>query len=180
MDLALLFSIKKTQLEMIKDRGYNAILDEIALTNEDIPIQDRMELFNRYFHGRRVQNPNLSPLSLLSAQYEKMTPTGVQRLLAFYVSKPEDKQFVQTSDVKQFVAALSNPTFHEGILITDASIPSAGKQDLLTLQTKSWQTFLATDLTYNPIRHVDTPPHELLSKEEAKATLRNMNITDGR
>lgn len=164
-----LFDIKKTQLEMVRDRGYDIATEEAILTMT-------LENFIQYVSGIASQM-NTSVRAALSRSYVSRDNTGGARkaMLVYYGGKtnPQQKQ-VSADVVREFIGLVQRYAIYEAALIVDAPLSSTGNKELSALTLTRWQVFFDYDLTYNPTRHVDTPRHELLSAIEATAKLIEM------
>lgn len=167
-----LFDIKKTQLEMVRDRGY-----EISPEEEPILTMNINE-FPNYINALAAANPRAATRSLLSRSYQATLTDGSTRsMLVYYGGKadPRQKQ-VSAEVVREFIGLVQRYRINEAILIVDAALSSTGEKELSALTLTKWQVFFDSELTYNPTRHVDTPRHELLSPEDAQAKLRELRV----
>lgn len=162
-----LFDIKKTQLELVIDRGYEITSDERNIFNMNIG------QFNNYVN-EIVISRNTSVRSALSRSYESLDKSNKRTMLVYYGSKTSSHKQVSAEVVREFVALATRYGVYEAILIVDAPISSTGNDSLSTLKLTRWQVFYDIDLTYNPTRHIDTPRHVLLSPEERDAKIREM------
>ena len=167
-----LFDIKKTQLQMVHDRGYEISPEEIAIL--DMSYNE----FITYVGRLAAANQRASTRSLLSRSYTSKRPDGTTRtMLVYYGGKtnPQQKQ-VSADVVREFINFIHRYAINEAILIVDAELSSTGNNELAALTLTKWQVFFDSELTYNPTLHVDTPRHELLSEEEAQAKLRELRV----
>jgi DNA-directed RNA polymerase subunit H (RpoH/RPB5) len=167
-----LFDIKKTQLEMVRDRGYEISPDEELIFNMDI------YNFTAYINELATANPRVTTRSLLSRSYQATLPDGsIRSMLIYYGGKTDPRQkLVAAEVVREFIGLVQRYRITEAILIVDAALSSTGGVELSALTLTKWQVFFDSELTYNPTRHVDTPPHELLSPEQAQAKLRELRV----
>lgn len=167
-----LFDIKKTQLQMVRDRGYEITRDEESILTMDL------DGFLTYIQALATATPRASARSLLSRSYMAQRPDGTTRtMLVYYGGKtsPQQKQ-VSAEVVREFIHLVQRYAINEAIIIVDAPLSSTGDNELSALTLTRWQVFFDSELTYNPTRHVDTPRHELLSPEEAQAKLRELRV----
>ncbi|CAH6420207.1 DNA-directed RNA polymerase subunit RPB5 [uncultured virus] len=164
-----LFDIKKTQLQLVADRGYEISQEEAVILDMNI------DQFITYVNTIVITR-NTSVRSALSRSYlSRDEINGVRRsMLVYYGGKTATQKQVSAEVVREFIALVQQYGIYEAILIVDASLSSTGTQELSALTLTRWQVFFDEDLTYNPTRHVDTPRHELLSPEEREAKLREM------
>ena len=166
-----LFDIKKTQLEMVRDRGYD-------ITNEEAILTMTLEQFIGYISGLATQmnTPIRGALSRMYISRQKYDDVN-RNMLVYYGGKtnPQQKQ-VSADVVRQFIALIQSYRVFEAVIIVDAPLSSTGNDELSALKLVRWQVFFDSDLTYNPINHVDTPWHELLPEAVAIAKLREMKV----
>ena len=165
-----LFDVKKTQLQMARDRGYLLPPEEEAI------LTMTLTQFTSYA-GDLSRQMNTSIRSALSRVYTSANKyNGVDRhMLVYYGGKtsPQQKQ-VSADTVRQFIKLVQDYGIFEAVIIVDAPLSSKGNDELSALTLVRWQVFFDSDLTYNPVNHVDTPRHELLSGEDAAAKLLEM------
>lgn len=165
-----LLDIKNTQLQMVRDRGYEISPEEEPILRMDV------NGFIAYVSQLATANPRASVRSLLSRSYQARLPDGTVRAMLVYFggkTHPQQKQ-VSADVVREFIGLVQRFGVAEALLIVDAPLSSTGDNELSGLTQTKWQVFFDHELTYNPTLHVDTPPHELLSKEEAQAKLREL------
>jgi len=167
-----LFDIKKTQLEMVQDRGYDISPEEAPILNMDV------HNFTTYINTLSSATPRATIRSLLSRSYQRTLPDGSTRsMLVYYGGKADLRQKqVSAEVVREFIGLVQRYRINEAILIVDAALSSTGGKELSALTLTKWQVFFDSELTYNPTRHVDTPRHELLSPGDAQAKLRELRV----
>lgn len=167
-----LFDIKKTQLEMVRDRGYELSPEEEPILNMDI------YTFDIYLNELASINPRAAKRSLLSRSYQATLPDGkVRSMLVYYGGKADSRQKqVSAEVVRDFIGLVQRFRINEAILIVDAALSATGEKELSALTLTKWQVFFDSELIYNPTSHVDTPRHELLSPEETQAKLRELRV----
>jgi DNA-directed RNA polymerase subunit H (RpoH/RPB5) len=162
-----LFLIKRTQLQLVADRGYD------LGTEADI-LKMTYEAFIDYLKSK--VNADLSIRRALNGIYQR-PGAKKETILVYYAERtsPSDKQLKGTS-IMEFISTVQQGSYHEVILITDLPVSPEGKNNLVNLIDVKWQIFNDYELTYNPIHHVDTPLHELMTAEEAEKKLKAMKV----
>ena len=166
-----LFDIKRTQLEMIHDRGYDIPQDE-----ENI-LTMGLDEFNLYLNNKVVSSKKSIRAVLSHLYFSQNEINGSKRsMLVHYGSKTATQKQVSAEVVREFISLVSTFRTYEAILIVDAPLSSTANGELSALTLTRWQVFDDTDLTYNPTTHVDTPRHELLPPEERESILREMKV----
>jgi len=161
-----LFDIKKTQVEMVRDRGYTVSDVELSILDMDI------KQFTQYVNNLSKSNPKLETRSLLSQLY---TLNDEPHLLIHYAGGSGGKQ-VSIETIKAISSIVQKSRVKELILIADTVLSPKAKEEIATLQPVTYQVFYDHELTYNPTMHVDTPKHELLSKAEAEAKMKELKV----
>ncbi len=167
-----LFDIKKTQIEMVRDRGYVIPLAEMEILN------GTYQNFITYVESLAANTPQSSKRLLLTNYYKGNNFDGSEkRMLVFFggLTDPGKKQ-ISSTVIKEFTALCQKYAFTEAVLIVDAPLSVTSSENLSKLTMTSWQVFHDSDLTYNPTTHGDTHRHELLSPEVAQAKLREMKV----
>ena len=154
-----LFEVKKTQIEMVRDRGYTVSNYELSLLEED---------FN-YFVENYDVTENFDR-GLLSEIYQK---NGRNQLLVTYLEKPQDSKQMTVEAIREVIEQAKIAKVEEIIIVTQLKLSSSAEKEL-TLSGLNYQIFYDSDLSYNPTKHVDTPKHELLTQEEAKEKMREL------
>jgi len=166
-----LHSIKITQLQMVRDRGYD-IGPEAAIL--EMSVRD----FSNYIVSLTSQS-NQSIRGALSRSYLSINEiNGAKRsMLVYYGGKtdPQQKQ-IPAATVREFIRLIQHYGIGEAILIVDSQISSIGTDELRDLKLVKVQVFNDSELTYNATEHIDTPLHVLLTPEEATAKLIEMKI----
>lgn len=167
-----LFDIKKSQLQMVRDRGYD-------ISPEEAPILDmNVTEFYNYLNQLASVNARVSARSLLSRSYQGKFPDGTTKsMLVYFGGKTSAQQKQVSADVvREFISLVQRYGINEAILVVDAPLSSTGDNELSALTLTKWQVFFDHELTYNATIHVDTPRHELLSPEEARNLLRELKV----
>jgi len=167
-----LFDIKKTQLEMVKDRGYNLSSDEEEILKMDF------SKFETYYRELGEKKKVLNR-TLLNRFYDmKKGDDIVKRLLVFYGSKTEQQQKqIPANVVREFVKLIQDYGVTEAVLIVDLNLSSTGEGILSKITSVRWQIFNDKELEFNPTKHIDVPKHELLSPEEQRNKLLSLRTT---
>lgn len=171
-----LFQIKKTQIEMLQDRGYDV--------SRELPILDMtvavfIQLYSDYTTTNRV-----SIREALRQIYQ--SPTG-SSILVYYLESQDGKK-IGTELANIFLTYLKASNVRHVILITDTALGSHAQDQFKNLPLYRIEHFLETEMMYNPKKHFLVPRHELMTEEEAKefyetnrfkpSQLPNMFVTD--
>lgn len=180
-----LLNIKKTQLQMIRDRGF-------PTPGEDAILDMTSNQFIRYLTDLKG-NTNRSQRSLLARFYVSDVETR-RTVLVFYADKTPQKKTkgknlgkyrekVLKGSIQPYVAILRHYMPQLAILILPARMGSQARdflnEELLKLPLIRQELFYDLDLTYNPTYHVDVPIHELIPKEQVAAKLQELKVNVG-
>ena len=167
-----LFDIKKTQLQMMIDRGFVVSPDEQRILNMSI------NEFADYATNLTVQAKR-SLRSALTRVYDgPLNQNGIpsKRAIVYYAAKDQQKKQVSADIVRDFINLINYYKCTDAILIVDAPLSSTANNSLQELRLVRTQVFFDDQLTYNPTLHVDTPRHVLLSPEETRTKLQEMKV----
>jgi DNA-directed RNA polymerase subunit H (RpoH/RPB5) len=189
---AWLFELKKNQVTMMYDRGFEIPEHEIPLLEKE----------NEYTEEDFLNDfPPDEKLSIFNQIYEKGED---EKILVYYLFINEERK-IGTNDMKDFIKSMLETNVNNIILITDrplAQNPTDTIQQLSQLanqfQSKVkklkpeekrallekeklpyfFQHFSHTELVYNPTQHYTTVPHRALSDTEKQDFLTSAKITN--
>lgn len=167
-----LLDIKRTQIQMVQDRGYNVDAELPVLDYDIAAFQQHVEGIQRQLVTPGGPRPTVR--SALSRIY--VTPDRTQQMLVYYGAPTEGKE-LPVVVVRDFIRILRGGNIRNGILIGEANASFAGRTEIdayIAETGTAIQIFKESELTYNPTHHIDVPRHELISREEATALLRAM------
>lgn len=170
-----LFQVKKTQIEMLQDRGYDV--------SAELPIlSTTFESFNRTYTDYATAN-GLTIREVLRQIYHK----GNEKILVYYIESIDGKN-IGIDLAKIFISYLTSVKVLNAILISDQPINSNVQTEFNSLPMYKISVFLENELMYNPTKHFLVPRHELLTEAEARdfyrtnrfkpSQLPNMFVTD--
>lgn len=156
-----LFEIKKTQIEMIQDRGYDVKEEELALLTHD---------FRYFLDYLQSKTGNKGSRSALSQVYSL---NGEKYLSVNFLEKSQDSKQISIEVVRAAVEEAKNSKANEILIIIEIPLSSRADNSLV-ISGLGYQVFFDKDLSYNITRHVDTPRHELLTPEETEEKLKEL------
>lgn len=160
-------TIKISQMEIVEDRGYTIPPEEreyFKMSTEQFE-HKLTELSKQY---------QLQPRCMLNQVYNSASVTHKKRLLVYYTNKSGSQKQISASIVRDFISKILEWKVDDAILIVDAPVSPTGMDELSALTIPKWQIFNDNELGYNPIDHTYGSKHILLSKEEARAKLREL------
>ena len=159
---SLLFKVKKTQLEMMRDRGYDISREEALF---EYSVGDFIEQYTRI-----AQENNTTFKDSLSSLYQK--PDGDY----VYVHYPEtlrDTHQVSKAQITDLISKIQDFSgVSDIIVISEHPIRGEAQKEFQNLPSYNMESFLYDELSYNPTKHELVPLHILLSDEEASEYLK--------
>jgi DNA-directed RNA polymerase subunit H (RpoH/RPB5) len=173
-DFQKLLDIKKTQIEMVSDRGYEITPEEQIISSMNL------DSFIDYLNGLAQSLPKGTVArSLLSRSYlvKNEKDETVRSMLVYYAGRTQTTQKQITVEVvRDFIRTVQRYGINEAILIVDAQLSSIGETELSALTLTKWQVFFDNELTYNPTIHVDNQRHELIAPDLQQEKLRELKV----
>lgn len=165
-----LLDVKRTQIQMVRDRGYNIPDEELSILNMNL------RQFELYIQSKEAIKVRATIGDILNGDYLKITNGNISgAIYVSYARKQEGKRKISVEVARGFVKRLSeqmDPEYTEGILICDAPLSSSAEKTLAELITPRWQFFSETELTHNVTLRQETQIHQLLSPEEKEQKLK--------
>ena len=186
-NISIQFRVKRTQIEMMRDRGFN-VDEEKHILNPEYKIDDfRDEYMEKTEELRQRQESIIDQKSkgdLLATSMSSMYTTE-KRDKAIYVHYLDTEKNNKKSIPKQ-LEVLSNimNIFIQSefnidtiIIVSQEEIKKNDMDKYLTIIPSFYiQTFLFEDLIINRSRHKYVPKHELINDEEASRYLIKHNL----
>lgn len=165
---SLLFKVKKTQVEMIRDRGF-------PIEDEENLLEYNVDDFYQVYSSLAKES-NTTIRQQLNSFYQKPDGTHVY---VYFPETPEGKKFGKQQLVEFVTLMRSEPTIKNFILITEVPLNAESQAEIGGLPQYHIEIFLYTELIINPSKHYLTPKHVLLTHKEAKDYIdRNKIRTD--
>lgn len=163
VDYEILFRVKKTQLEMIRDRGYD-ISDELVVLTATLA-----EFADRY----RKQNQNF--YQALSVEYTNPSNQSVY----IHYSEPGLKPTTGKDQVATFINYIEGhqTPISSAILISPSKLSFVAQNLLTGLPMYFIQHFKYEELLNNPTTHYLVPKHEIISEDDMKSILKESRLT---
>lgn len=161
-----LFKIKKTQLEMVKDRGFD-------ISNEQALFTYRISDFKKHY-TEQAEAQGITVRKALSILYRNPDGTHV------YVYYPDTVQGAKFLGLDQITELTKTLEEYKGItnviIISELPMSSHVRDKIAGLPMYHIQFFVYEDMTYNPTKHYLVPRHTLLSEVEARDFLRRNKL----
>lgn len=173
--------VKITQLEMMRDRGYD-ISEEYSILELDIRNIDDIYKFVETYDLRDSKNLNISHLNRNYQHLENNNLTLVR-----YVAAPPDKTQIGIgsadiliNEIKQIQnpESIGKNKIEKVIIITDSNFGPRALEELYKIKEEHLlQHFLWNQLVYNPTKHKLVPKHYALTPAETEEFLSKDKIT---
>lgn len=172
-----LLDIKKTQIEIVRDRGYD------IGTEAEILDMDSRE-FKHYIEGllRANKGKTFTQRSIMSNRYKKIGNESEVISVFYGELKPPEKQ-ISSREIQSFTGTVNNMNskgdivIKEVIIIVDGVLSSQANNAIKTQPSDIfYQVFYDSDIRYNPTTHVDTPVHIKLTEEQGIEKLRELMV----
>lgn len=165
-----LMRVKKTQLEMLRDRGYS-VYNELTGVDESpvLNYTDPMAFTEFYTTNNASLKANMTAIYSNATQNEKI-----------YVYYPETSSETQQLAKAEATAALDFITQYSvsNLIIISYKSPAAGVSKALDQSSAMfyYQLFTYRQLTYNPTKHYLVPKHQILTQDEKNQLLKSKGI----
>ena len=154
-----LFKIKKTQLEMIRDRGYD-ISDEEAVLEYDL------KDFTEWYTEKSTEEKKTFRNSL-SGTYTKIREPDVgSTMFVRYLDYETKSKNLGLAIVKLVISEMEKNRADYAVLISEQEFTPDASEQLRKGKSGRIQHFMDMELWFNPTKHVLVPRHEVLSKAE--------------
>lgn len=153
-----LFRIRRTVMEMLRDRNYLVIDYEIKMT--------KREFINKFGEGVKRED-------LIINKSKKNDPSD-----QIYVFFPNDDK-VGMKHIKKYVELMKSDNVPRAMLVVQQPLTPFAKAHLQELSPKfHLEVFLEAELLVNIKEHVLVPEHQVLSSEEKKTLLERYTLKE--
>ena len=168
-----LFDVKKTQIQMVEDRGYIVPEEEKRLL--DLSLQDFI-----FYISLMNTNKEFTARGSLTKIYSN--PEN-KFILVYYGNLEKGKQ-ISIDEVRRYESVIDHfksmygDNFVESILIVDHPMSSSANSHINTsinLKIKN-QIFQDSELSYNPTHHILVPLHIKLTEEEKQQKMKELMV----
>jgi len=179
------FEIKKTLLEMIRDRGYDISQEnDILYMDDDGFIKYYNSLLDKYNYESpdKQKISNLESFLLFSSNtYYSVNKTDLKILKIGFLELKVNKAKISSEQISDLISKLTiepknqkKEYCDELILIINDEIVPAAKKQLDDLTSVNTSIFFDKELFYNPTNHIDCPQFFLLTDTEKSDLIRNL------
>ena len=175
------FEIKKTLLEMIRDRGYDISEESNILYMDD-------NSFTTYYKSlldkckEKQKISNLESFLLFSSNtYYSVNKTDLKILKIGFLELKANKAKINSDQISELISTLKirpknskKEYCDELILIINNEIVTLAKKQLNDLTSVNTSIFFDKELFYNPTNYIDCPQFYLLTETEKNDLIRNL------
>ncbi|GAB4814258.1 hypothetical protein N2152v2_001304 [Parachlorella kessleri] len=157
-NLTRLYRQRKTCLEMLNDRGYLIVREELEATKED-------------FRGKFGDEPRKDELTILASKQDDPT----DQIFVFF----PDEVKVGVKTIKQLAERMRSEGVQRAIMVVQTNMTPFAKQCLQEMQPKYViELFQEQELLVNITKHVLVPEHRILTPEEKRTLLQRYKVKD--
>jgi len=155
-----LHQVRKTVLEMLRDRGYLVPKEELKMTYEDFCQKFKVS-----------ENGELRRDDLTILKQKQDDPS--QQIFVFFPEEPK----VGIKPIRRYCARMKEEMVQQAIVVVQQSMSPIAKKAISHMAPVLWlECFEETDLLVNITEHILVPKHILLTKEEEKALLERYRL----
>ncbi|GAA0185765.1 DNA-directed RNA polymerase [Lithospermum erythrorhizon] len=157
-EVSRVFRVRKTVMQMLKDRGYLVTDHELEMT--------RAQFIAKY--GENMKRDDI--VILKSKSHDSADQ--------IYIFFPEEAK-VGVKTVQTYLTRMKSENVYRAILVVQQNLTSFGKTYVSENSTKfHMETFQEAELLVNIKEHVLVPIHEVLSPEEKKSLLERYTVKE--
>lgn len=184
-EITRLFKVRRTVLQMLRDRGYNIEESDLNLKREEF-VQKYCAALNKvnkealFLEANKGPNPDkvrthfkLSLYSLLAM----LSLVSIFELVQIYVFYPEGKVGVQV--IKNLVMKMRDDKVHRGIIVVPLPITAAAKKGIVELnKVVTVEVFEEAELVTNITEHKLINKYYVLDNQAKKELLKKYTVQD--
>ncbi|CAM6072682.1 unnamed protein product [Sphagnum tenellum] len=152
------YRIRKTVMEMLRDRDYEVAEFEVAMTKEE-------------FREKYGEEPKREHLVIRKTKRSN----AAEHIFVFF----PDEAKVALKTIKTYHARLMAENVQRAILVVQQDITPSARQLISEMSSKyHLEVFRESELLVNVKEHALVPAHEILSPEEKKALLERYTVKE--
>ncbi|GAQ85816.1 DNA-directed RNA polymerase II subunit 5 [Klebsormidium nitens] len=160
-----LYRVRKTVLQMLNDRGYLVLDEELSQTKDD-------------FREKFGDDPKKDDLTMS----KKKSDSGEQILVFFPDAKSDGSSSgkVGVKQIKEYVEVMKRGDIRRAIMVVTDNLTPFAKSCLGEIASKGYtiEVFQESELLVNISHHVLVPKHYVLSNEDKKALLERYTVKE--
>jgi DNA-directed RNA polymerases I, II, and III subunit RPABC1 len=166
LEISRLFRIRRTILELLRDRGY------LVLNNDQDMDQPREEFASRFIAG----NGSRETLTMLRQKEDDPS----DQIYVFFPEEAKGKS-VGVKPISAKAERMETDGINRAILVLQTGLTPHAKQAIESLSAGEkfrMEVFFENELLVNITRHVLVPEHQVLSLKEKQALLRRYKLKE--
>lgn len=164
-----LFIAKRTQVEMLADRGYFIPQEENELFLQPESLHPTPDLYRRFVEQYTVEGR-------FSRENMAVTYINETNQLTYVYYTPSSKNQQGVGVLANFIEAITSLAANYGIIVSNENFTPVAKESLDKITQPVIQVFFDHQLYVNPTMHVLTPLHVRLNDEERRNFLTTSKI----
>ena len=178
-DVKLLMLVKKTEIEMMQDRGLRIEASYSALYNNIL--QGNIQAFKTYITRIKDDNPQVSYYQSLKSVYISSSEKYILRVI--YIAPPSNQLSISVHQISAIISTIQSIPISVGLegysnrimIITDEGVSS---QAIAALDNSrmEYEIFKMRELRFNPTRHILVGKHEKLTQAEVEELCSDISI----
>eukprot|EP00696_Hemimastix_kukwesjijk_P011447 gnl/Hemi2/24363_TR8186_c0_g1_i1.p1 gnl/Hemi2/24363_TR8186_c0_g1~~gnl/Hemi2/24363_TR8186_c0_g1_i1.p1 ORF type:complete len:224 (+),score=51.18 gnl/Hemi2/24363_TR8186_c0_g1_i1:62-673(+) len=157
-DASRLYRIRKTVIEMLRDRQYLVSQEDANMTPD--------EFQTKFFP--------LESREKLMLMCSKQDPTDKRAIFVFF---PDDQK-VGVKPIRRYIDRMKAEGVNRAIIVVQNQLTSFARQALSSIQKYTLEHFLEAELLVNITHHMLVPKHQLLPDPERKALLERYKLKE--
>lgn len=163
---SLLYKVKRSQVEMVRDRGYDVGEDEQWFIDPEHP--DYGLSVNKFVDEYRGNDKTFTIKTRFNNVYVK--PNGTTHLHVFYPEDESETKKTSKNQLKEVFDLIKSTETLNLCIITQYPLSSDLKSKLTKekLPTSHFEFFLYEELAFNPTLTIWNPKFELVTDDETK------------
>ncbi len=168
-DLDYYLRIKRNQVKMVKNRGYDITEDEWILDETLSSSKFKKNLLKRYDKSYPIHR-------LLFSEYEK---NNDKSLFVFFVGLEKNSKQIKKESLEPFIKKLTQEKVKKiGLLIINADLSPSAADTLNKITECSFQVINESLLKFDLLSHFHVPEHLVLEEQEAEEFKKKNGLTN--
>lgn len=158
--------IKRNQIQMMKDRGYDVTSEEGILSTTE-------EIFTNHYNNVSIQY-SLPFRSLMTSVYQK--PNSSETTVVYYAIPLGRTDQLNQETIAKFIEFVRAGKHSTAILITKVPLMSKPKTSIKSIDEFKIQVFMDIELMFNVTKHKIVPRHEILPLEQEAPKMKELSV----
>ena len=176
-NLYKLFIVKRNQIQMLKDRGY-----DVKSSGEEIFLNKQYSIDKLLDHFKNVYTAKIDEIN--SKKIYKKKVTSIRQALSRHYTRPDTGDIVyvyfmpptsgdkvNNEQLKPFIKFLNDHSYKHYIFILGQELGTSAKNDLYGQQSVNVEVFRDDEMSINPTYRALYSEHQLLTDADRKPML---------